>query len=119
MNNILTEKEYQPYIMERLSVHNGYAIREAVHFAMDQELLFQFPMGYLAGDDGHPVENLQGQTGGYLRRFSNTEATEAGDSFLNILRHGVEISIEEYKKSLIFEYVTGKKEVRSDDKSVK
>lgn len=46
MNNILTEKEYQHFIMDRLSQDNGYIIRKATSydrlFAMDRELLFQF-----------------------------------------------------------------------------
>lgn len=46
MNNILTEKEYQHFIMDRLSQDNGYVVRKATSydrlFAMDRELLFQF-----------------------------------------------------------------------------
>ena len=46
MNNILSEKEYQHFIMDRLSQDNGYIIRKATNydrlFAMDRELLFQF-----------------------------------------------------------------------------
>ena len=46
MNHILTEKEYQHFIMARLSQDNGYIIRKATSydrlFAMDRELLFQF-----------------------------------------------------------------------------
>lgn len=32
MNNILTEKEYQHYIMDKLSQDNGYVIRKAASF---------------------------------------------------------------------------------------
>lgn len=46
MNNILSEKEYQHFIMERLEQDNGYVIRKATSydrlFAMDREMLFQF-----------------------------------------------------------------------------
>ena len=46
MNDILTEKEYQHFIMDRLSQDNGYIVRKATSydrlFAMDRELLFQF-----------------------------------------------------------------------------
>lgn len=46
MNNILSEKEYQHFIMDRLSQDNGYIVRKATSydrlFAMDRELLFQF-----------------------------------------------------------------------------
>ena len=45
MNTILTEKEYQAYIIQRL-LENGYALRTAVNYdrlrAMDPEMLFQF-----------------------------------------------------------------------------
>ena len=46
MNNILSEKEYQHFIMDRLSQDNGYIVRKATSydrlFSMDRELLFQF-----------------------------------------------------------------------------
>ena len=46
MNDILSEKEYQHFIMERLSQDNGYVVRKATSydrfFAVDREMLFQF-----------------------------------------------------------------------------
>ena len=46
MNNILSEKEYQHFIMDRLVQDNGYIVRKATNydrfFAMDRELLFRF-----------------------------------------------------------------------------
>lgn len=46
MNDILSEKEYQHFIMERLEQDNGYTIRKATSydrfFAVDRELLFRF-----------------------------------------------------------------------------
>ena len=46
MTSILSEKEYQHFIMDRLSLDNGYIVRKATSydrlFAMDRELLFQF-----------------------------------------------------------------------------
>ena len=45
MNTILTEKEYQSFIIQRL-LENGYALRTADKYdrvrAMDSEMLFQF-----------------------------------------------------------------------------
>lgn len=45
MNNILTEKQYQRYIIDRL-IENGYIERKADNFdpafAIDRELLFKF-----------------------------------------------------------------------------
>ena len=44
--SILSEKDYQNFIMDRLSQDNGYIVRKATSydrlFAMDRELLFQF-----------------------------------------------------------------------------
>jgi type I restriction enzyme R subunit len=46
MNNILSEKEYQKFILEILNKQNGYRIRKNVNydrlFAMDKEMLFEF-----------------------------------------------------------------------------
>lgn len=43
---ILSEKEYQRFIMERLKKNNGYVIRKAVNydrlFAVGREMLFKF-----------------------------------------------------------------------------
>ena len=96
MNNILSEKEYQHYIMERLSQDNGYVIRSHTDydqcFAMDREMLFQF------------LWDTQAETMDALRKiykadleetivsFINAEATKAHGSLLDILKHGVEIS---------------------------
>ena len=49
MNDILSEKEYQHFIMDRLSQDNGYIVRKAVNFdrlfAVDREMLFEFLYG--------------------------------------------------------------------------
>ena len=47
MNKILTEKEYQSFILERLTKDNGFILRNAATdydrlFALDRELLFDF-----------------------------------------------------------------------------
>lgn len=46
MANILSEKDYQKFLLERLEQDNGYIIRKASNFdrffAMDRELLMQF-----------------------------------------------------------------------------
>ena len=46
MNNILSEKDYQKFLLERLSKDNGYIIRKATNFdrlfAVDREMLFKF-----------------------------------------------------------------------------
>ena len=96
MNNILSEKEYQHFIMERLEKDNGYVIRKATSydrlFAMDREMLFQF------------LNDTQPEAMDALRKiykadledtivsFINSEATKARGSLLALLKHGLEIS---------------------------
>jgi hypothetical protein len=67
MTSILSEKEYQHFIMDRLSQDNSYIVRKATSydrlFAMDRELLFQFL------NDTQPPQNLQSRPGGYPRQF--------------------------------------------------
>jgi len=96
MNNILSEKECQHFIMERLEQDNGYVIRKATSydrlFAMDREMLFQF------------LNDTQPEAMDALRKiykadledtivsFINAEATKARGSLLALLKHGLEIS---------------------------
>ena len=96
MNNILSEKEYQYFIMERLEQDNGYVIRKATSydrlFSIDRELLFKF------------LNDTQSKTMEALRKiyrddleetlvsFINAEATKARGSLLDVLKHGIEVS---------------------------
>lgn len=104
MNNILTEKQYQRYIIERLVSDNGYIERHFscfdARFAMDRELLFKF------------LEETQSETLAALRKIFkdktedtivahlNTEMTKVHGSLLSVLKHGVEIS--NYKLDLVY-----------------
>ncbi len=96
MMNILSEKEYQKFLLERLEKDNGYIVRKATHydrfFAMDREMLFKF------------LNDTQPETMDYLRRiykgdleetivsFINAEATKKRGSIIELLKHGIEIS---------------------------
>ena len=96
MNNILSEKEYQKFLLERLSQDNGYIIRRAANFdrlfAVDREMLFKF------------LNDTQLDTMDYLRKiykddledtivsFINAETTKARGSLIEVLKHGIEIS---------------------------
>lgn len=96
MNNILSEKEYQHFIMNYLKTNNGYVIRKDRNFdclyAMDKEMLFKFL------NDTQPDEmaalgkiyktDLQETLVNYL----NMEITKKRGSVLEILKHGLEIS---------------------------
>lgn len=96
MINILSEKDYQKFFMERLVQDNGYVMRKAAHFdrqfAVDREMLFQF------------LNDTQPDTMEYLRKiykedleativsFINAETTKTRGSLIEVLKHGIEIS---------------------------
>ena len=96
MKNILSEKDFQKFLLERLEQDNGFVIRKASSFdrlfAMDREMLFKF------------LNDTQPDTMDYLRKiykadledtivsFINAEATKARGSLVEVLKHGVEIS---------------------------
>ena len=96
MTNILSEKDYQKFLLERLEQDNGFVIRKASNydrlFAVDREMLFQF------------LNATQPDTMKYLRKiykadledtivsFINTETTKARGSLIEVLKHGIEIS---------------------------
>lgn len=96
MTNILSEKDYQKYLLERLSQDNGYIIRDSKkfdrYFAVDREMLFQF------------LNTTQPDTMDYLRKiykndledtvvsFINSEVTKTRGSLIEVLKHGIEIS---------------------------
>lgn len=96
MNNILSEKEYQHFIMDYLKENNGYIIRKDKDFdrlhAMDREMLLKFL------DDTQPdtMESLRKIHKGDLEEtivnFLNAEITKKRGSVLEVLKHGIEIS---------------------------
>ena len=94
--SILSEKEYQKFLLDRLEKDNGYIVRKAVnfdrYFAVDKDMLFKF------------LNDTQVETMEYLRKiykadleetivnFINTETTKARGSLIEVLKHGIEIS---------------------------
>ena len=95
MNTILTEKEYQAFIIQRL-LENGYALRSADQYdrthAMDAELLFQF----LEATQPKKVSQLKAvfreNYADTLRNFINTEICKPSRSLIDVLKHGVDIA---------------------------
>lgn len=97
MNNILSEKEYQHFIMEQLEQDNGYVIRDKKKydrlFAVDREMLFQFL------NDTQPDEmaalrkiyknDLEETIVNYINKL---EAGQKRGSRLGLLKHGLELS---------------------------
>ena len=96
MNNILSEKEYQRYIIDQLVNGNGYIERNAKDFdrlfAIDRGMLFQF------------LYDTQPDTMDALRKiykdaleetvvnYLNAEMTKAKGSLLSVLKHGIELA---------------------------
>lgn len=96
MCNVLSEKDYQAFLLERLEQDNGYVIRKASSFdrmfAVDREMLFQF------------LNTTQPDTMAALRKvykvdledtivsYINAETTKTRGSLIDLLKHGIEIS---------------------------
>jgi len=96
--SVLSEKEYQHFIMKYLEKHNGYLIRDAKQYdrlhAIDRELLFKF----LNDTQSDAMERLSRIYKGDLEEtiigLINTEVTKSRGCLLNVLKHGIEISGE-------------------------
>ena len=95
MNTILTEKEYQAYIIQRL-LENHYALRSADKYdrtrAMDPEMLFQFL------EETQPKKTAQLKSifkenyADTLLNYINTEICKPSRSLIDVLKHGIDIS---------------------------
>ena len=94
--SILSEKDYQHFIMDRLSQDNGYVIRKATSydrfFAVDREMLFQF-LNDTQPDEMAALRKIyKGDLEDTIVSFINAEATKARGSLLDVLKHGIELS---------------------------
>lgn len=95
MNNILTEKQYKAFIIERLR-KNGYEVRDAKQFdrfhAVDRELVFRF----LEETQPETMEALRkvfkSETEETLINSFNAEITKAKGSLIDFLKNGTEIA---------------------------
>lgn len=104
MNNILSEKEYQRYIIDELVNNNGYVERKATYFdryfAIDREMLFKF----LWDTQADTMELLRKIYKDTLEEtvvnYLNAEMTKTKGSLLNVFKHGVEIA--NYKLHLMY-----------------
>ena len=104
MNNILSEKEYQRYIIERLVGEYGYVERKNfcfdAKFAMDREMLFKFLDGTQPETMASLRKVFRDQTEETVVAAINTELTKSRGSLIDALKHGVEIA--NYKLNLFF-----------------
>ena len=103
MNNILSEKEYQKYILERLQ-ENEYVVRPSTDFdksfAIDRELLFKFLNDTQPSAMDALKKIFKDKLEETIVNFINSEMTKSRGSLLNVLKHGVELA--NYKLNLMY-----------------
>lgn len=96
MNDILTEKEFQHFIIDYLKTNNGYVIRNSKdynkQFAIDEEMLFQF----LYSTQKVTMDKLEKIYKDKLKEtlvsYINNEINKKNSSLINVLRNGIEIN---------------------------
>lgn len=96
MNEILTEKQYQHFIMDYLKNNNGYVVRKDKEYdrlhAMDREMLFKF-LNDTQPDEMEALRKVYKQDlEETLVSYINEEITKARSSLIDVLKHGIEIS---------------------------
>lgn len=94
--SVISEKEYQHFIMRYLEKENGYLIRDAKnydrYFAIDRQMLFQF-LNTTQPDEMAALRKIyKGDLEDTIVNLINTEETKARGSRLDVLKHGIEIS---------------------------
>ena len=96
MNNILSEKEYQRYIIEQLVVRNGYIERNHTcydaKFAVDRELLMRFLFDTQPEKMTTLKKIYKDKLEDTIVGFLNAEVTKEKGSLLFSLKHGIELS---------------------------
>ncbi len=104
MNNILSEKEYQRFIIDKLVSENRYIERKNVKFdrkfAIDREMLFAFLDGTQPQTMLALRKVFKEKTEETIVNFLNTEMTKTRGSLLSVLKHGIEIA--NYKLDLLY-----------------
>ena len=96
MKQILSEKEYQHFIMDYLKENNDYIIRTDNNFdrlfAVDREMLMKF-LNDTQPDEMESLRKIyKDNLEDTLVNYINSEETKAKGSLLEILKHGIEIS---------------------------
>lgn len=94
MNQILSEKEYQKYILEKLNII-GYEIHPSCYdknFAVDREALFRFLNSTQPETMDALTKIYHAETEDTIVAAINTEETKKRGSRLSVLKHGIELS---------------------------
>ena len=94
MNEILTEKQYQHFIMDYLKNNNGYVVRKDKEYdrlhAMDREMLFKF-LNDTQPDEMEALRKVYKQDlEETLVSYINAEVTKARSNLIDVLKHGIE-----------------------------
>ncbi len=95
MNTILTEKDYQAFIIERL-IENGFEPRDAKYydrrFAMDPDKLFEFLESTQPQRMAKLRNTLKENYREGLLNYLNLEICKTSRSLIDVLKHGIEIA---------------------------
>ncbi len=96
MNNILSEKQYQKFILNYLKDNNGYIIRTDNDFdrlfAMDKELLFKFLNDTQPEKMATLSKMYKQDLEATIINVLNMEATKKRSSLIDVLKHGIDVS---------------------------
>lgn len=94
MNTILTEKEYQKFIIDRL-LENGYALRASSNYdsvrAMDTEMLLQFLEKTQSKKLAQLKTVFKDNFEDTLLNYINSEICKPTRSLIDVLKHGIDI----------------------------
>lgn len=95
INNVLSEKDYQKFILERL-LEQGYTIKPATNydrlFAVDRKTLFEF-LYATQPDEMEALEKVyKDELQEIIIQKINTEETKQRGSRLDVLKHGIEVA---------------------------
>lgn len=96
MNDILSEKQYQKFILNYLKDNNGYTIRTDDDFdrlfAMDKELLFKFLNNTQPEEMASLSKMYKQDLEATIVNVLNMEATKKRSSLIDVLKHGIDVS---------------------------
>ncbi len=102
-NEVLTEKDYQKFILERLT-EQGYTITPAANydrlFAVDRDTLFEFLYATQPDEMAALEKVYKDELREVIVQKINTEETKQRGSRLHVLKHGIEIA--NYKLELMY-----------------
>ena len=104
MNDILSEKDYQRFIIDRLVEDNGFRERKAKefdrHFAIDRGMLFDFLNATQKNEMDALRKIYKGDLEETIVGLINSESIKKRGSILNVLKNGIELS--NYRLTLMY-----------------